>query len=60
MVAFKNERAFDMIGCSVEEYMDWCKENGLKYHKSESKRKFFEDYRSGKIRIVDSKIVKGE
>lgn len=57
----KNMQAFDSVGVSLDAYLDWCKENGIPYNKSESKRKFFDGLRDGTLIIEESKIVtKGE
>lgn len=53
----KNMQAFNQVGITAEEFMEWCKLNNIPYNKSDSKRKFFDDLRSGTIRIEDSKII---
>lgn len=53
----KNEKAFDKVGCPIDEYKKWATSHNLKYYDLDVKIDFFTKIYEGKIKIVDSKII---
>lgn len=54
----KNMQAFDKVGVSLDEYIEWCRLNNIPYNKSDSKRRFFNELRKGSISVENTKIIK--
>ena len=44
-----NKQALDMAGCTVEDYITWCKNNNKSSYKQSTKVEFFEKIADGRI-----------
>ena len=46
-----SKQALELIGCTVEDYLHWCKDNGFPSYKENTKKEFFK-------RINENRIVR--
>ena len=46
-----SKQALELIGCTVEDYLQWCKDNSFPSYKENTKKEFFK-------RINENRIVR--
>ncbi len=46
-----SKQALELVGCTVEDYLQWCSDNGFPSYKESTKKEFFR-------RIQDNVIVR--
>ena len=44
-----NKTAFELVGVSYQNYVDWCKKTNRRISSTESKREFFARIKDGKL-----------
>lgn len=49
-----NKQALDLVGVSIEQYLDYCEQRGLKANYKKTRKEFFKRIKEGRI-VMDSK-----
>ena len=66
-----NKQAFELLGITLEDYLEWCKDNNMSAYASKTKTEFFrkvqinqivKDKKTGKLKTLNSNnkfIIRG-
>lgn len=56
-----SNKGFEILGVTIEQFFQWCKENNKNKYKTESKQEFFNKILNGKlVKDENGNLVKGD